>query len=398
MWNEVRFGWSRGVSRFTSRQNLLAAFALVVCTCLGLSVGTLILRSQTLRSPNPPDAKNGERIYKAGCNACHGELGKGAPQTSTEFKRPSTFPDFTQCSATTAEPNAAWKAVIVHGGPSRGFSTIMPAFGELLSSQDIDDLIAYMRGFCPNPHWPRGELNLPRALVTEKAYPEDEFVVSTRANVSGAPGFVTDYIHEQRFGVKNQIEVDLPVYNQDQNHQWQSGIGDITFGLKRVMYSNLHTGSILSLQGGILPPTGDSKRGFGNGTTTFEPFVAFDQLFPSNTFVQFQMGADLPRHPDITPQSVFYRTAVGQTFASDHLLGRMWSPMVEFLANRNLMDGAKTDWDVLPEMQVTISRRQHIRADIGVRTPFTDTRGRTPQLVVYVLWDWADGKLWKGWK
>ena len=293
---------------FVSRQHLRVAITLLVCTVMGLSVSTLILRSQMLKSANLPDAKNGERIYKTGCNACHGELGKGAPQTSTEFKRPSTFPDFTQCSQTTAEPNAAWKAVIVHGGPSRGFSTIMPAFGELLSSQDIDDVIAYMRGFCPNPHWPRGELNLPRALVTEKAYPEDEFVVSTAANVSGAPGFVTDYIHEQRFGVKNQLEVDLPVYNQDQNHQWQNGIGDITFGVKRVMYSNLRTGSILSLQGGILPPTGDSKRGFGNGTTTFEPFVAFDQLFPSNTLVQFQMGADLPRHPDITPQSIFYRT------------------------------------------------------------------------------------------
>ena len=377
---------------------LLALLALLVCTCLGFSVSTQLLRSQTLRSRRPADARNGERIYKAGCIACHGELGKGAAQSSTEFTRPSTFPDFTQCSQTTAEANAAWKAVIVHGGPSRGFSTIMPAFGELLSSPDIDDVIAYLRGFCTNPHWPRGELNLPRALVTEKAYPEDEFVVSTAANVSGAPGFVTDYIHEQRFGVKNQIEVDLPLHNADQNHQWESGIGDMTFGVKRVMYSNLHTGSILSLQGGILPPTGDSKRGFGSGTTTFEPFAAFDQLFPTNTFVQFQMGADLPRHPDISPQSIFYRTAIGQTIAPDHMLGRMWSPMVEFLATRNLMDGAKTDWDVLPEMQVTISRRQHVRAAVGVRTPFTDTRGRTPQLNVYVLWDWADGKLWGGWK
>ena len=103
MWNKVRFGWNRGVSRITSRQVLLASFAFVVCTVLGLSVSTLILRSQTLKYPKPPDAKNGERIYKTGCNACHGELGKGAPQTSTEFKRPSTFPDFTQCSATTAE-------------------------------------------------------------------------------------------------------------------------------------------------------------------------------------------------------------------------------------------------------------------------------------------------------
>jgi cytochrome c2 len=375
-----------------------SSFALLICLCFSGFATTLISRSQTLRYPKPPEATNGKKIYEAGCIACHGDLGKGAPHNSTEFRRPSTFPDFTQCSQTTAEANATWKAIIVHGGPSRGFSTVMPAFGELLSSQDIDDVIAYLRTFCTNPHWPRGELNLPRALVTEKAYPEDEFVISTAVNATGAPGLTTDFIHEQRFGVKNQIELDFPLNNQDQNHQWQNGPGDITFGLKRVMYSNLHTGSILSLQGGILPPTGDSKRGFGSGTTTFEPFAAFDQLFPTNTFVQFQMGADLTRHPDITPHSIFYRTAVGQTFAPDHLLGRMWSPMVEFLASRDLADGAKTEWDVLPEMQVTISRRQHVRAAVGVRAPFTETRGRTPTVTMYVLWDWADGKLWKGWK
>ena len=72
--------------------------------------------------------------------------------------------------------------------------------------------------------------------------------------------------------------------------------------------------------------------------------------------------------------------------------------MVEFLADRDLQDGAKTNWDVLPEMQVTVSRRQHIRADIGVRAPFTNTSGRTPQVTFYVLWDWADGKLWEGWR
>ncbi len=72
--------------------------------------------------------------------------------------------------------------------------------------------------------------------------------------------------------------------------------------------------------------------------------------------------------------------------------------MVEFLADRDLQDGAKTNWDVLPEMQVTISQRQHVRAAIGVRAPMTNTQGRNPQVVMYVLWDWADGKLWEGWK
>jgi hypothetical protein len=103
-----------------------------------------------------------------------------------------------------------WKAVIVHGGPFRGFSQIMPAFGEALSDNQINTAIQYLRGFCENPHWPRAELNLPRALITEKAYPEDEVVITTSFNAQGAPGVSTDVVYEQRFGVKNQIEVTVP--------------------------------------------------------------------------------------------------------------------------------------------------------------------------------------------
>lgn len=355
-------------------------------------------RTQMLKFAKPADVHEGKLIYNKGCIACHGELGKGAPETSTVFRRPDTFPDFTRCDQTTPEPNAAWKDVIVYGGRSRGFSTIMPAFGELLTNQQIDDVIAYMRTFCTNTHWPRGELNLPRALVTEKAYPEDEVVLSTALNATGAPSFTTDVIHEQRFGVKNQIEIDVPVNYADQNHSWTAGPGDITFGLKRVIYSNLRAGSIFAVQGGVLAPTGDSKRGFGSGTTTFEPFAAFDQLFPENTFLQFQAGGDLPADTEKAPRSMFWRAAVGQTFAANQGLGRMWSPMVEFVASRDFQKGAKADWDVLPEMQVTISKRQHVRADVGVQTPFTNTAGRSPQVVFYLLWDWADGKLWEGWR
>jgi hypothetical protein len=273
----------------------------------------------------------------------------------------------------------------------------MPAFGELLMSDDIDDVIAYLRDFCTNKNWPRGELNLPRALVTEKAYPEDELVVSTAVNASGAPGFVTDIIHEQRFGVHNQIEIDVPVHVSDQNHVYHGGLGDITFAVKRELFSSLRTGSILSLQGGVLAPVGNRERGFGAGTTTFEPFAAFDQLFPTNTWLQFQLGADLPYDTAIAPQSMFWRITAGQTFAGKDRLGRMWSPMVEFLADRDLIHGASTHWDGLPEMQVTISRRQHVRLDVGVRNPISDRSGRSRQVVFYFLWDWADGRLTEGW-
>jgi hypothetical protein len=126
-------------------------------------------------------------------------------------------------------------------------------------------------------------------------------------------------------------------------------------------------------------------------------FGTFGQLFPTNTFVQFQGGADLPVHTDLAPQSVFWHTAVGQSFAQNHGLGRLWAPMVEFLGDRQLTTGAKTNWDVQPQMQVTISKRQHIRANLGVRVPATNTAGRPVQVTFYLLWDWADGRLNEGW-
>lgn len=345
----------------------------------------------------PPDLARGKKIYNSGCITCHGSDGKGTPATLVGFEPPSTFPDFTRCDQTTAETDVAYKAVIVHGGPNRGFSQIMPSFNQALTQNDIDQVIHYLRTFCRNVHWPRGELNLPRALATEKAFPEDEVVVSSAINARGAPGVESHIIHEQRFGLNNQIEVDMPVNFQDQNHVWFGGVGDLTLGIKRVMFSNLKSGSILALQGSILAPIGNRARGFGAGTTTFESFASFDQLFKTNTFIQTQFGADLPRHTNIAPQSLFFNAALGQTFMADHGLGRMWTPMMEFLAARDLVDRATTDWDVLPQMQVTISRRQHIRADLGVRVPATNTAGRPVQLMVYVLWDWQDGKVTEGW-
>ncbi len=372
-------------------------WAASVVACLALLAGSPNLLTVHAADTSGIPLATGEQIYKHACIACHGPDGKGMPQAIRGFKAPDTFPDFTRCDQTTPEPDTSWKAVIVHGGPYRGFSQIMPSFAEALNSDEIDQVIGYLRGFCTNPHWPRGELNLPRALVTEKAFPEDEVVLSTAINAQGAPGVETHIIHEQRFGMRNQIEVDVPITFEDQDHTWYGGVGDVTFGLKREIFSSLRTGSILSLQGSVLAPTGNSSRGFGSGTTTFETFAAFDQLFRSNTFIQTQLGGDLPVDTQKAPQSLFWNTAVGQSFSQDHGLGRMWSPMFEVLAARDFTTGAKMNWDVLPQMQVTISKRQHVRGDLGVRIPVNNTAGRQVQLMFYLLWDWGDGKLTEGW-
>ena len=72
---------------------------------------------------------------------------------------------------------------MIHGGgPSRGFSVLMPVWGAALSEAEIARVLSHLRSFCSDDRWPRGELNLPRPLLTEKAFPEDEAVVTTFAS------------------------------------------------------------------------------------------------------------------------------------------------------------------------------------------------------------------------
>jgi mono/diheme cytochrome c family protein len=108
----------------------------------------------------------GEHIYKTACIACHGPDGKGMPESIAAFKQPDSFPDFTRCDQTTAELDNDYRAVIVNGGRYRGFSQIMPSFKQALTPEQINKVIGYLRHFCDPDGWPRGALNLPRAMVT----------------------------------------------------------------------------------------------------------------------------------------------------------------------------------------------------------------------------------------
>ena len=148
----------------------------------------------------------GREIFEAACIACHGPGGRGQPQTTLGFEPPPAFPDFSDCNGSTRERTWDWRAIIHEGGPRRGFSEIMPAFGDALTLDQIDRVMAYLREQCPEPAWPLGELNLPRPLFTEKAFPEDEWVFQSGANATGRGGVSSTIVYEKRFGARNQLE------------------------------------------------------------------------------------------------------------------------------------------------------------------------------------------------
>jgi mono/diheme cytochrome c family protein len=345
----------------------------------------------------------GEDLYREACSSCHGIDGKGAAQHRVGFDLP--LPDFTDCSFATREPDADWIAIAHQGGPIRGFSEIMPAFGHALSFEEIGLIIAHTRQFCPDDNWPAGDLNMPRSLVTEKAYPEDEAVYIVGVDVEGQLAVSNSIVFEKRFGARNQFEVLIPFGWQEQEttgsgsingENWRGGVGDIAFGAKRALFHNNHSGTIFSVTGEIVLPTGDSEKGFGKGTTVFEPFVSLGQMLPSEFFVQSQVGFEFPIDTDRAAQEGFWRFSLGRSFTSG-LFGRTWSPMCEFLGARELVAGEQTHWDMVPQMQVTLNRRQHIMLNVGVRLPLTDSSARDTQLLFYLLWDWFDGGFLSGW-
>lgn len=240
-------------------------------------------------------------------------------------------------------------------------------------------------------------MNLPRPLVTEKAYPEDEAVLTTSFDIENEGSVFNEIVYERRFGAQNQLEIVFPFgYSERSNGNWTGGhLGDMAVGVKRILHHSLNSGSIVSLTGEVILPTGDEVLGFGKGTTVLEPFVTYGQVLPYNGFLHFQSGLEYPVLRDKANDEAFWRAAVGKSF-NPKPRGRTWSPMVEVLGSRELESGAVNHWDIAPQMQVTLNTRQHIMLNVGLRIP-ADDPDRDPQLMFYILWDWFDGGLFEGW-
>jgi len=336
-----------------------------------------------------------EQLYQLACASCHGPDGRGTPQGGVSFDMP--LPDFTDCSFASREPDSDWLAVTHDGGPARGFDSVMPAFGDALGVDEVQRSLDHVRSLCTDDAWPRGELNLPRPLATEKAYPEDEAVLTTIVDAEGAGAVTNKLVYEKRFGARNQVELVVPLAARAGTlGDWSGGIGDVAVGVKRAFFHSLRHGSIFSLTGEVAFPTGDEANGFGKGTAVVEPFATFGQLLPADAFLHVQAGFELPTDTDKAEQEVFWRFALGKSFTQG-AFGRTWSPMLEVLGARELVDDESAQWDLLPQVQVTLNRRQHVMASVGVRIPVTDSSHRNTQVLVYLLWDWYDGGFFQGW-
>ena len=336
--------------------------------------------------------RSGAELYARSCASCHGADGAGRAQQELAFE--TEVPDFSDCEFASREPDPDWYAIIHQGGPTRAFNRMMPAFGDALSGEEIQRILDHVRTFCEDSRWPRGEFNLPRPLFTEKAFPEDETVFTASYDEDGDASEL-EILYEKRFGPVGMVEIAVPLATVDTPGGRETGVGDIAVGYKHTLHSNLASGNIFSVGGEVILSTGDEEKGLGKGTTVLEPFLTYGRILPGNAFFQAHAFAEFPTE-DGFDDEVGLRLAVGRTWTSGEF-GRAWSPMLEVLSIRDLVSGAKTKVDLVPQVQVALNTRQHILFNLGVRVPANETTGRDTQLVMYLLWDWFDGGFFDGW-
>ena len=384
-----------------TRPTLLLVCAVIAALSARVAPALASQSSSSSETALPANA-TGQEIFVAACATCHGMDGKGSPPAVVGFDLPlpngHTFPDFTDCATNTVEPLGDWMAVAHRGGPVRALDRRMPAFGDALSDEQIERAIRYLWTFCDDSAWPRGDLNLPRAFFTEKAFPENESVWTTGVTTSGAKAVTNELLYEHRIGSRWQYEVAVPfgASQAEPGGAWNRGLGDVEVALRRTLYARLDRGSIFAAGAAVTLPTGKEELGLGNGFTIYEPFAMWGQIVGGSGFVQVHAGYEFPSNRTLGDREGFIRTAFGYTVAQDQGFGRAWSPMLEVLAAKP--ESATTEWDVVPQLQISLSKLQHILVDVGVRVPLNEREERKPQVLMYLLWDWFDGGLFEFWK
>ncbi len=358
-------------------------------------VALLVLNSPAAAQSVDRTALTGQQLYEAACAACHGSDGRGQPNTIRGFA--IELPDFTDCGLTTPEADLDWLSIVHEGGPARAFDRMMPAFGDELTDTQIGLVIAHVRTFCAERGWPLGDLNLPRPFVTEKAFPENEAVLTTAMMAGHERSVSNQFVYEHRVGRRGQYEVFVPFdLHESTASAWQVGLGDVGAAYKHVLYDSRSRGSILSAGGEFTLPTGSTSNGLGSGVVKFEAFGTISQVLPRDGFLHAHSGIEVPADAERAAKEMFWRLAIGKTFIQRRW-ERAWSPMLEILGARELEDGSEAEWDVLPQLQVSLSTRQHVLLNIGVRTPISQRPERRTSVLVYLLWDWFDGSLFSGW-
>lgn len=334
-------------------------------------------------------------MWGAWCARCHALNGTGKVNEPTITVEPM---DFTECALTTTETDADWERAIAKGGPGVGLSSQMPGFEDSLSAEQIRGFVSHARGFCVERRWPNGNLNFPRPILTEKAFPENEFlilpVVSHRKENGGLPGSTEIAwlnLFEHRIGKRAMYEIGIPAVAHRtaalsipsaaliNTESSEFGLGDIELSLKYTLFASDTAPAIVSAGVEASLPAGSESRGLGHGTTVLEPFLTAGAMFGS-WYVQAQTKVELPVDRVKADRALVYNLYLGRDTS---LAPNAWTLGVE-------LNGENHELAITPQLRKGLTRTGALAAALGVMIPVIERGEQSTRWVGYLLWEFME--------
>jgi mono/diheme cytochrome c family protein len=91
------------------------------------------------------EVSRGAGLFSANCARCHGQGGKGDGPDLVKLQSAVSPDDWTDPESNKGLTDSFIVAMITKGGKANGKSRIMPAFGDKLTAQQVQDLLAFIR-------------------------------------------------------------------------------------------------------------------------------------------------------------------------------------------------------------------------------------------------------------
>jgi hypothetical protein len=154
----------------------------------------------------------------------------------------------------------------------------------------------------------------------------------------------------------------------------------VTSALKFNAWHSIERSALASVGLEVTPPLGRHTL------WEVEPFFAFAASPAPALVVQGEIVTTWEEAAGVTAWS--YRLGMGRE------LGRV-VPMVE--AGWAVPVAAEHTLSFYPQLWFRLSRLGHVAASLGAELPAVGPEPRHPRLIAFVLWDYGDGPLLRGW-